>query len=298
MAKELSDTVETAHAMGWKSEIYDENYKNKVNTYTGQNPEDVMAVVLNEEAPVASKRQFCAKVPAYRPEEGAKYSARSPNDFLRLEELALLYPVPATSKNQHFPAVHPDVRCQLRELLAKGLLSPIDLQDDETEDWVALGPEYRAIEKIEQRSEEIANAAFWYVGRAVDRNVTLPYGDDDEQEEEAETDDERSYGDINYFALKAFLFSQVAPYYTQSQDAEITLHEPLGKTGRGTYEIKGTFEAPASELKPPEELDQDGVETQSDVEEALIAHVEDTLISLFRLGMFQPDDIPEKTQIQ
>jgi len=264
-----------------------------------------MLVALNENDIVGSKKQFCVRIPEYLQngsQDDIKYRTRNPKDFRRLEELALLLPVPSSQKGQHNTAVNPDIRRKFREIGKKAREMPPGNEewlrktvDESATERPAFGPEEKALEHIPQWSESIARETIWYVGRAIDRDEMLPYEfykqkESSEAKDDNEASKERSYGVISYFALKSLLFGHIAPYYRPEAEPEVNLSESIGKTKQPTrYILAGEFVVDKKHLKKPKELTGEWELHDRNVESNLKYHIEVLLTMLFRLGMFDPE---------
>jgi len=254
-------------------------YKNRVNKYKEQKPGELMGVVLQENVPVASKKQWCAKIPAYTDAE-EDYSARNPKDFQRLEEIALLFPAPSMSKNENKPAVNPDIQRELREAGATFYFEVPGYEGDNIDDLevMNLGPEHADLKRIQKQSENIVEATRWFVGRAVNRGDPLPYASDQGGK---------------FFALKAFLFGHIAPYYNPGTDAELEIDRPIGKQ-EDKYQIKGELKITESQLKSPDDFEErPDIKSETDVEDCLEDHVEVLLTTIWRLGLFSEESVDE-----
>jgi hypothetical protein len=113
------------------------------------------------------------------------------------------------------------------------------------------------------------------VGRAIDRGDPLPYVSEEGGK---------------FFALRAFLFGHITPYYNPGTDAELEIEE-VGKK-ENKYKIDGELKITQSQLKSPSKFPKVmDIQSKKDVENLLEDYVENLLITIWRLGLFDEEPV-------
>lgn len=267
---------------------YSNHYRNKVQEVMGEKPGDLITVILNENSPIGSKLQYCARLPEHteidpyndRTELDEEYDRRTtPNQFRRVEQTGLLGHLPKYStKKMHHPMVNPDIRLRLIEA-AKDDFSPFEVAGLEKSDDIEqldldLGPELDIFSWMRNIGDRATEAMIWYVGRAIDTD-SLP--------------DPRSSG-FSKFGLQTYLFGQIAIFIEdwENADPDLTFTEfgtRKGETKDG-YKIMGEFTADPMELKTD-------LDISVPVETTLKDWIRGNLITLFKYSMFEPADVDD-----